>query len=59
VKRSLAWKKFALDKKIQHLSIETKGGKLNVSFKKNKKNSFSEIYLEGQSCLVYKGEIVL
>jgi diaminopimelate epimerase len=47
---------YALDKNIQQVNIETKGGKLNVSFIKNINKSFSEIYLEGEACLVFKGE---
>ncbi|MCX6231844.1 MAG: diaminopimelate epimerase [Bacteroidetes bacterium] len=47
---------YALDKNIQLVNIETKGGKLNVSFTKNINKSFSEIYLEGEACLVFKGE---
>ncbi|MFC2104505.1 diaminopimelate epimerase [Bacteroidota bacterium] len=37
--------------------IITKGGSLNVSFKKQPKNKFSEIWLTGPATFVYKGEI--
>jgi diaminopimelate epimerase len=48
---------YALNKDIHQVDIETNGGKLNVSFIKNRNNSFTEIYLKGEACFVFRGEI--
>ncbi|MEO6883164.1 MAG: diaminopimelate epimerase [Bacteroidia bacterium] len=40
-----------------YCDVKTLGGKLRVYFKKNKDNSFTDIWLEGAADFVYKGEI--
>jgi diaminopimelate epimerase len=40
-----------------HCSIKTLGGNLNVKFKKQAGNSFSDIWLEGPATFVFKGQI--
>lgn len=40
-----------------YCEIKTLGGNLKVKFKKNADNSFSEIWLEGQTAFIFKGEI--
>jgi diaminopimelate epimerase len=37
------------------VSIDTKGGKLEVSFEQNSDGSFSNIWLEGPALRVFKG----
>ena len=37
--------------------ILTKGGNLNVSFKRQNKNTFSDVWLTGSAMFVFKGEI--
>lgn len=39
--------------------IKTRGGDLKVVFRKNKDNSFSDIWLEGPAKFVYKGEVTI
>lgn len=40
-------------------NIKTLGGDLTVKFKKNKGDSFSDIWLEGSAILVFKGEVIV
>jgi diaminopimelate epimerase len=40
-------------------TIITRGGDLTVRFKKEKNNSFTDIWLEGPATFVFKGEIEL
>ncbi len=47
---------YAFDKDIQKVSIQTLGGKLSVSFEKQN-NTYKNIFLEGEACLVFEGEI--
>ncbi|MFM1999907.1 MAG: hypothetical protein RL204_1854, partial [Bacteroidota bacterium] len=43
---------------LSNVEVNTKGGKLEVSFTKND-NSFSNIFLKGPATFVFKGEIDL
>ncbi len=47
---------YAFDKNIHQVSIHTKGGTLAVTFEKQN-NSFKNIYLEGEACFVFEGEV--
>ncbi len=40
-------------------NIVTKGGNLNVSFKRSDKNTFKDIWLTGPATFVFKGEIAI
>lgn len=49
---------FALHTNIENkCTVKTKGGELEVSFKKNTKGSFTDIWLCGPAEFVFKGEI--
>ena len=45
-----------INKNINKVNVQTLGGELTVEFKINK-SIFSEIYLSGPSCFVFKGEL--
>ncbi len=47
---------YAYDKDIQKVNIHTLGGNLKVSFEKQN-NTFKNIFLEGEACLVFEGKI--
>ena len=48
----------ALDKVDSPVQVTTRGGEvLTVSFEKDEENYFSNVYLEGGTCLVYEGVV--
>ena len=50
---------YSLTNDIDKVNIKTIGGMLNVSFDKNKDNSFHNVWLKGPARFVFKGEIAI